>query len=156
MQAVEPLVALVLVELQVARWDGTPHVRMPRRSLQIRRANLLAAASALGAAFLAKRFGLINTMVFTHLPSNVLLILVPLMPNLTLAVTVLLLRFAISQMDVPTGQSYTMSVVHADDARRRRALRRSLDPLAAISPLLAGYCFANPYWIDVPFFVAGA
>ena len=68
-------------------------------------ANLLAAASALAAAALAKRFGLINTMVFTHLPSNVLLILVPLMPTCTLAVAVLLVRFCISQMDVPTRQS---------------------------------------------------
>lgn len=119
-------------------------------------ANLLAAASALGAAFLAKRFGLINTMVFTHLPSNVLLILVPLMPNLTLAVTALLLRFAISQMDVPTRQSYTMAVVHADErsaASGITTVARSIG--AAISPLLAGYCFANPHWIDVPFFVAG-
>ena len=49
---------------------------------------------------------LVNTMVFTHLPSNVLLILVPLMPNLPLAITVLLIRFSVSQMDVPTRQSY--------------------------------------------------
>ena len=56
-------------------------------------------------AGLAKRFGLINTMVFTHLPSNVLLLLVPPMPNLTLAVALLLARFSISQMDVPTRQS---------------------------------------------------
>ena len=59
--------------------------------------------------------GSINTMVFTHLPSNVLLILVPLMPNLPLAVVVLLARFSISQMDVPTRQSYTISVVDPDE-----------------------------------------
>ena len=66
------------------------------------------------------RFGLINTMVFTHLPSNVLLILVPLMPTLPLAVTVLLLRFSLSQMDVPTRQSYVLSVVDADERSARR------------------------------------
>src|SRR5262249_62098110 len=77
-------------------------------------ANLLAAGSALVAARLAERFGLVNTMVFTHLPSNVLLLAVPLMPNLELAVAVLLMRFAISQMDVPTRQSYTMAVVDPD------------------------------------------
>ena len=71
--------------------------------------------SALAAAPLAARFGLVNTMVFTHLPSNVLLILVPLMPTLPLAVGVLLARFAISQMDVPTRQSYTMAVVAPDE-----------------------------------------
>jgi MFS family permease len=119
-------------------------------------ANLLAAASALGAATLAKRFGLINTMVFTHLPSNVLLILVPLMPNLTLAITVLLLRFAISQMDVPTRQSYTMAVVHPDErsaASGITTVARSVG--SALSPTLALYCFAYPNLISVPFFVAG-
>ena len=69
------------------------------------------------AARLAARFGLVNTMVFTHLPSNVLLVLVPLMPNLTLAIVVLLLRFSISQMDVPTRQSYTMAVVGTEATR---------------------------------------
>ena len=64
-------------------------------------ANLLAAVSSLSAARIAARFGLINTMVFTHIPSNLLLILVPLMPTLPLAVAVLLLRFTLSQMDVP-------------------------------------------------------
>lgn len=119
-------------------------------------ANLLAAASALGAASLARRFGLINTMVFTHLPSNVLLILVPLMPNLSLAVTVLLVRFCISQMDVPTRQSYTMSVVHPDErsaASGITTVARSVG--AAISPTLAGYCLANPNLINMPLFIAG-
>ena len=54
-------------------------------------------------------------MVFTHIPSNVLLILVPLMPNLQLAIAVLLLRFSLSQMDVPTRQSYVMAVVDPDE-----------------------------------------
>jgi MFS family permease len=119
-------------------------------------ANLLAAASALGAASLARRFGLINTMVFTHLPSNLLLILVPLMPNLALAVAVLLVRFCISQMDVPTRQSYTMSVVRRDErsaASGITTVARSVG--AAISPTLAGYCLANPKLISAPFFIAG-
>ena len=65
-------------------------------------ANILAGISALSASWLAARIGLINTMVFTHVPSNILLMLVPLMPTLPLAIAVLLLRFSISQMDVPT------------------------------------------------------
>jgi len=64
---------------------------------------------------MAKRFGLINTMVFTHIPSSIFLILMPLMPTLPLAITMLLLRFSISQMDVPTRQSYTMAVVDPDE-----------------------------------------
>ena len=78
-------------------------------------ANILAGISALLAAGIAAKIGLINTMVFTHIPSNILLMLVPLMPNLPLAIAVLLLRFSISQMDVPTRQSYTMAVVAPDE-----------------------------------------
>ena len=78
-------------------------------------ANILAGISALSAAKIAARVGLINTMVFTHIPSNILLILVPLMPNPPLAIAVLLARFSISQMDVPTRQSYTVAVVHPSE-----------------------------------------
>ena len=77
--------------------------------------NILAGCSALVAARLAARFGLINTMVFTHIPSNVLLILVPFMPNLPTAIGVYWLRSSISQMDVPTRQSYTMAVVNPNE-----------------------------------------
>jgi MFS family permease len=119
-------------------------------------ANLLAAGSALVAARLAERFGLVNTMVFTHLPSNVLLILVPLMPSLELAVAVLLVRFGISQMDVPTRQSYTMAVVHPDErsaAAGITTVARSVG--AALSPYLANKCLAVPALLGVPLFVAG-
>lgn len=118
--------------------------------------NLLTAVSALGAAALANRFGLINTMVFTHLPSNVMLILVPLMPNATLAVTLYLVRFLISQMDVPTRQSYTMAVVEPDErsaASGITTVARSVG--AAISPTLAGYLLADSRLLSFPFFIAG-
>jgi MFS family permease len=78
-------------------------------------AYLFAGLSALAAARCAARFGLLNTMVFTHLPSNLFLMLVPLMPTLPLAITMLLLRFSLSQMDVPTRQSYTMAIVDPDE-----------------------------------------
>jgi MFS family permease len=115
-------------------------------------ANLLAGASALLAARLARRFGLVNTMVFTHIPSNMLLILVPFMPSLTLAIVILLMRFSISQMDVPTRQSYTMAVVTPDERSAAagvtgiaRTLGASLSPLIAapllVSPFLAGGLF---------------
>jgi len=119
-------------------------------------ANLLAGLSALAAGALAKRFGLVNTMVFTHLPSNVLLLLVPLMPTLPLAVGVLLVRFSISQMDVPTRQSYTMAVV--DPAERAAAagvtgIARTVG--AALAPLAAGPLYASAALSGVPFFLAG-
>jgi MFS family permease len=121
-------------------------------------ANVLAGISAMSATWLAKKIGLINTMVFTHLPSNVLLIMVPLMPNWWLAVTVLLLRFAISQMDVPTRQSYTMAVVKPDErsaAAGVTGVARSVG--AAVSPLFVPTFLASASMIvmSMPFFLAG-
>ena len=119
-------------------------------------ANLLAGVSALAAARLAARFGLINTMVATHLPSNILLILVPLMPNLSLAVLVLLVRFSISQMDVPARQSYVMAVVSPEERSAAAGITGVARTIgAAISPLFVGLLFSRPSLIDVPFFVAG-
>lgn len=117
-------------------------------------ANLLAGVSALLAVPLAKKIGLIRTMVFTHLPSNVLLILVPLMPNFALAISMLLLRFSISQMDVPTRQAYTMSVVDPDErsaAAGITGIARSVG--ASISPVVAGAMLS--LFMGGPFIVAG-
>ena len=119
-------------------------------------ANILAGISALLAVRLAEKFGLINTMVFTHIPSNILLILVPLMPTLPLAIGVLLLRFSISQMDVPTRQSYTMAVVAQDErsaASRVTAIARSVG--ASVSPALTGLLFSIPVLFSAPFFLSG-
>jgi MFS family permease len=119
-------------------------------------ANIFAGISALLASRLASRFGLINTMVVTHLPSNILLILVPLMPNLRLAVLVLLVRFSISQMDVPTRQSYTMAVVSAEERSAAAGITGVARTTgAAISPLFVGFMFARPSLINAPFFIAG-
>jgi MFS family permease len=120
-------------------------------------ANIFAGISALLAARLSARWGLVNTMVLTHLPSNILLILVPLMPNLSLAVLVLLLRFSISQMDVPTRQSYVMAVVRSEERSAAAGITGVARTTgAAISPLFVGYMFARSSWINVPFFLAGA
>jgi MFS family permease len=118
-------------------------------------ANLFAGLSALAAARMAARFGLINTMVFTHIPSNILLMLVPLMPNLPLAIIVLLARFSISQMDVPTRQSYVMAVVAPDErsaAAGVTGIARSVG--AAVSPLITGV-FLSAGLLSIPFFLAG-
>ncbi len=119
-------------------------------------ANVLAGISALLAVRLASKIGLINTMVLTHVPSNILLILVPLMPTLPWAILVLLLRFSISQMDVPTRQSYTMAVVAPDETVGgvwRDRDRASVG--AALSPSLTGVLLAAPGLISMPFFLAG-
>jgi len=119
-------------------------------------ANILAGLSALSAAWVASKIGLIRTMVFTHIPSNILLILVPLMPNLPLAIAVLLLRFSISQMDVPTRQSYTMAVVAPDErsaAAGITGIARTTG--ASLSPVFTGPLLANAALMNVPFFLSG-
>lgn len=104
---------------------------------------LLAAFSYPVAAWIARRIGLINTMVFTHLPANICLALVPFMPSLAPAVVLLLIRAALSQMDVPTRTSYVMAVVTPGErtaAVSATAVPRSL--AAAASPALAGHLLA--------------
>jgi MFS family permease len=118
--------------------------------------NVLAGLSGLLAVPLANKIGLINTMVLTHVPSNILLILVPLMPTLPLAIAFLLMRFSISQMDIPTRQSYTVAVVAPDErsaASGVTTIARSVG--AAISPFLTGIFLSIPTLFSVPFFLAG-
>ena len=119
-------------------------------------ANILAGLSALSAAWVASKIGLVRTMVFTHIPSNILLILVPLMPNLPLAIAMLLLRFSISQMDVPTRQSYTMAVVNPDErsaAAGITGIARTTG--ASLAPVFTGPLLAHAALLSVPFFLSG-
>jgi len=120
-------------------------------------ANILAGISALLAVRIAKKIGLIRTMVFTHIPSNILLILLPFMPALYLAIGLLWIRFSISQMDVPTRQSYTMAVVEPDErsaASGITGIARSVG--ASLSPLLTGLFLATPSLFNIPFILSGA
>jgi len=120
-------------------------------------ANLLSALSFLAAAPLARRFGLLNTMVFTHLPSNVLLFLVPIAPTFPLAAMLLLLRQALSQMDVPTRQAYTMALVALEErtaAASVTSLARSFG--SASSPALSGILLQGSLLVfGLPFILAG-
>ena len=155
--AMDAFAGALLVQSLIAYWF---HVRFGVESGILGSiffgANILAGFSALLAVRLAEKFGLINTMVFTHIPSNILLILVPLMPTLPLAIGLLLLRFSISQMDVPTRQSYTMAVVAPDErsaAAGVTAIARSVG--ASVSPALTGLLFSIPMLFNAPFFLAG-
>jgi MFS family permease len=120
-------------------------------------ANLLAGFSALAAGAISTRIGLVNTMVATHLPSNVLLILVPLMPTKELAAIVLLLRFSISQMDVPTRQSYTMAVVPPEERAAAAGVTNVVRSTgAAIGQAFAGSLYAAAgAMAGLPFIIAG-
>ena len=103
-------------------------------------AGLLTAFSFIAAAKIADRIGLINTMVFTHIPSNILLILVGFAPSLPLAIGLYLARNALSQMDIPTRQSYIVSVVDEDERTAAAGITNvSRNVAQAISPSLMGY-----------------
>jgi len=117
--------------------------------------NFLSALSFLAAPAIARRFGLLNAMVFTHLPSNFLLLFVPLMPTLELAVIMLLVRNSLSQLDVPTRQSYTMAVVDVDErAASAGILSVARNAGAAVAPLFTGAILAVPT-LGLPFLLAG-
>lgn len=111
--------------------------------------------SLLAASWLAARIGLLNTMVLTHLPSNVLLILVPLAPTAWLAVALFLARMSISQMDVPTRQSYSMAIVDPDERTATAGITNVARSVAtAASPILTGVAFSVAA-LGLPFIVAG-
>ena len=108
--------------------------------------SLLSAISFPVAAWLARRIGLVNTMVFTHIPSSICLIAVAFCSNLTVALVLLLVRSALSQMDVPTRSSYVMAVVTPAErtaAASVTAVPRSL--ASSISPAIAGFMLAGPF-----------
>ena len=105
---------------------------------------------------LAARIGLVKTMVFTHLPSNILLILVPLMPTLEGAIALLWVRFSISQMDVPTRQSYTMAVVRPEERSAAAGITGVARTTgAALAPVFAGLLYGQQYLENWPFYIAG-
>jgi MFS family permease len=117
--------------------------------------SLLSAASFLVAARLAERFGLLRTAVFSHIPSNVLLILVPFAGSLPVAAGLLLTRHLLSQMDVPTRQAYTMALVDADERAATAGFTASARSLAAAAaPVFTGFALARAA-SGLPFFLAG-
>ena len=104
---------------------------------------------------LGDRFGLVNTMVFTHLPSNILLLLVPFSPNLAWAAGLLLARFALSQMDVPVRQAYVVSIVPAAERAGAVAMTGAVRGIAqSFGPVLAGLAIGAASF-GLPFFAGG-
>jgi MFS family permease len=119
-------------------------------------ANFLSAVSYLLAGRVAARVGLLNTIVFTHLPASCLLLLIPLMPTVELAILVFVGRQLLAQMDVPTRQSYTMAVVDPDERVAAAGFTGVARNLAqVISPALAGYAMQVAA-LGLPFFVSGS
>jgi MFS family permease len=145
--AVQSLVALWLFE----RFD----LSLAAASIFFFWSNVLTAFSYPVAARLGTRFGLVNTMVFTHIPSSLCLILAAFSPNLTIVLTLLLVRSALSQMDVPTRTSYVMAVVTPAErtaAASVTAVPRSL--ASSISPAMAGALLSTSF-AGLPFVICG-
>jgi MFS family permease len=118
--------------------------------------NILSALSLFAAAWLSKRFGLLNTMVFTHLPSNILLALIPLAPTLPVAAALLLARYSLSQMDVPTRQAFVVAIVPPHERVYAAGITSAVRPIAAsISPLLSTVAMQLAS-AGIPFFAAGS
>src|SRR5207237_826014 len=119
-------------------------------------AGLLQSGSSIAAGRLADHIGLLKTMVFTHLPSNVLLILIPFMPTLGLAIAMLLARFAISQMDVPARQAYVVAVVEPGERTAAAAYTNTARYVVRpLGPALGGLLMENVA-LGAPFVAAVA
>jgi MFS family permease len=115
---------------------------------------VLQTISLLCAPLLARRYGLLHTMVFTHLPSNVLLVAIAFAPTLPAAIGLLLARVVLSQMDVPTRQAYVMALVEPDERTPAAAYTNTARYVVRPSgPLLAGA--ASTVWLGLPFVIAG-
>lgn len=119
-------------------------------------AGILTALSYIAAAKIADRIGLVNTMVFTHIPSNVLLIIVAFAPTLQLAIILYLIRMGLSQMDVPTRQSYIVSIVDEDERTAASGLTNVSRNIAqTVSPSVIGYIFQSFLALSGPFVLGG-
>lgn len=121
--------------------------------------NFLAGFSALLTGILVARMGSINTLVISHLPSNLFLLLVPLMPNPMVAFILMLVRFSLSQSDGPARATYIATILPAEDRAAATGLASIARSVAlALSPLLAGVLLATPshrIWFAFPFFLGG-
>ena len=118
-------------------------------------AGVLTAFSFIVAAKIADKFGLINTMVFTHIPSNIFIILVAFAPSLPVAIAFYLIRMALSQMDVPTRQSYIVAVVNEEERTAAAGITNTSRNISqAISPSLTGIII-NVSTLSAPFIIGG-
>jgi predicted MFS family arabinose efflux permease len=154
--ALDSLAGGLVVQAWIAYWLGVRY-GAPTRVIGVVFAavGVLQAASFLAAPLLAARVGLLRTMVFTHLPSNLLLAAVPLVPTLPVAVGLLLARTCLSQMDVPTRQAYVMALVPPAERTAAAAATNTARYLTRpAGPVLAG--LLQPAGLAWPFLLAGA
>jgi MFS family permease len=156
--AVDSFAGGFVIQSIVSFWFLTKfNVDLAVLSLIFSVAGVLTAFSFLAAAKIADRIGLVNTMVFTHIPSNVFLILVGFAPSLPLAIAFYLTRMALSQMDVPTRQSYIVAVVSEEERTPAAGITNmSRNISQAVSPSLTGYILQVLPVLSAPFVLGGA
>jgi len=119
-------------------------------------AGVITAFSFIISTKIADRIGLINTMVFTHIPSNILIILVAFAPSFHLAIVLYLARMGLSQMDVPARQSYIVAVVNEDERTVAAGITNiSRNVAQAVSPSIAGYILQSVSFLAAPFLLGG-
>jgi MFS family permease len=151
---------LVMQTVIVFYFNQRFHLSSDQLGLLMMGSNVLAGISALAASPLVARIGAVPTMVFTHFPSNILLLLIPFCSSSNLAVFVLLVRFSISQMDVPARQTFTVMVVEPDERSAAGGITNLVRSFGmAMSPLALGYLLADPsnsLLFGAPFVIAGA
>lgn len=154
--AVDAFAGGLIVQGFIAYWFLTRfHAAPATIGYMLGAGNILSALSLPAAAWLAKRFGLLSTMVFTHLPSNVLLAVIPFAPEFHVAAALLLARYALSQMDVPTRQAFVVGIVPEDERVHAAGVTSAVRPVAAAaSPLLASLAMQLAA-AGIPFFAAG-
>lgn len=157
LSAVDSFAGGFVIQSIVSFWFFTKFdVELTTLSFIFSIAGVLTAFSFLAAAKIADRIGLVNTMVFTHIPSNILLILVGFAPSLPLAIAFYLGRMALSQMDVPTRQSYIVAVVSEQERTAAAGITNiSRNVSQAISPSLTGYILQALPGLSAPFVLGG-
>jgi MFS family permease len=155
--AIDSFAGGFVIQSIVSFWFFTKFgVELTTLSFILSIAGILTAFSFLVAAKLADKIGLINTMVFTHIPSNILLILVAFAPTLPLAIVLYLARMALSQMDVPTRQSYIVAVVEENERTAAAGITNISRNIAqSVSPSLAGYILQSLSFLSAPFVLGG-
>jgi MFS family permease len=156
--AVDSFAGGFVIQSIVSLWFFTKFgVDLAAISVIFSMAGVLTAFSFFAAAKIADRIGLVNTMVFTHIPSNVFLILVGFAPSLPLAIAFYLARMTLSQMDVPTRQSYIVAVVGEDERTPAAGITNiSRNISQAVSPSLTGYILQILPTLSAPFILGGA
>jgi MFS family permease len=149
-----------VLQTWIAYWFNTSWSLAPELvGVLLMCANVVAGLSSVATAFFVNRFGPMLTMIASHFPSNILLLLVPFMPDARSACAMLVARFAISQMDVPARDTYVNSVVASDEksaANGITGIARSVG--AAFAPLVVGYLASMPKdspWFSSPWVIAG-